>query len=78
MFSSPDTSEIWQLLIKFFSNASSGLVALISSLIDLLVILAVHGIRNSLLQHHDSKMPILLLSGFLSSMITTIQQYLEN
>ena len=49
----------------FFFNASSGLVALISSITDLLVLLAVHGNRSSLLQHHNSKLPILLLSAFL-------------
>ena len=42
-----------------------GLVALISSITDLLVRLAVHGIRSSLLQHHNSKLSILLLSAFL-------------
>ena len=46
-------------------NASSGVVALISSITDLLVLLAVHGIRSSLLQHHNSKQSILLLSAFL-------------
>ena len=40
-------------------------VALISSITDLLVRLAVHGIRSSLLQHHNSKLSILLLSAFL-------------
>ena len=49
----------------FFINASNGLVALISSITDLLVRLAVHGIRSSLLQHHNSKLSILLLSAFL-------------
>ena len=37
----------------FFINVSNGLVALISSITDLLVRLAVHGIRSSLLQHRD-------------------------
>ena len=49
----------------FFISASSGLVALISSITDLLVLLAVHGILSSLLQHHNSKLSILLLSAFL-------------
>ena len=39
--------------------------ALISSITDLLVLLAVHGILSSLLQHHNSKLSILLLSAFL-------------
>ena len=38
----------------FFINVSNELVALISSITDLLVRLAVHGIRSSLLQHHNS------------------------
>ena len=49
----------------FFISASSGLVALISLITDLLVLLAVHGILSSVLQHHDSKLSILLLSVFL-------------
>ena len=49
----------------FFINASNGFIALLSSITDLLVRLAVHGIRNSLLQHHNSKLSILLLSAFL-------------
>ena len=49
----------------FFISASSGLVVLISSITDLLVLLAVHGILSSLLQHHNSKLSILLLSAFL-------------
>ena len=48
----------------FFINVSSGIVGLISSITDLLVRLAVHGIRSSLLQHHNSKLSILLLSVF--------------
>ena len=40
----------------FFISASSGLVVLISSITDLLVLLAVHGILGSLLQHHNSKL----------------------
>ncbi len=48
-----------------FINASSGFVAFISTITDLLVLLAVHGIRSSLLQHHNSKLSILLLSAFL-------------
>ena len=48
-----------------FINASNGLVALMSSITDLLVRLAVHGIRSSLLQHHTSTLSILLLSAFL-------------
>ena len=48
-----------------FINAYSGLVALISSITDLLVLLAVHGIRSSLLQHHSSKLSIILLAAFL-------------
>ena len=46
-------------------NVSNGLVALTSSIIDLLVRLAIHGIRSSLLQHHNPKLSILLLSAFL-------------
>ena len=49
----------------FFINVSNGLVVLISSITDLLVRLAVHGIRSSLLQHHNSKLSILVLSAFL-------------
>ena len=49
----------------FFINASNGLVTLISSITDLLVRLAVHGIRSLLLQHHNSKLSILLLSVYL-------------
>ena len=49
----------------FFINASNGLVTLLSSITDLFVRLAVHGIRSSLLQHHNSKLSILLLSAFL-------------
>ena len=49
----------------FFINVSNGLVALISSITDLLVRLAVHGIRSSLIQHQNSKLSILLLSDFL-------------
>ena len=48
-----------------FINASSGLVALISSITDLYVLLAVHVIRSSFLQHHKSNMSILLLAAFL-------------
>ncbi len=43
----------------------SGFVASISSITDLFVLLAVHGIRNNLLQHHYSKLSILLLSAYL-------------
>ena len=46
-------------------NTSKGLVALISSITDLLVRLAVHDIRSSLLQHHNSKLSIRLLFVFL-------------
>ncbi len=53
----------------FFINASSGFVALISSITDLLVRLAVHGIRSSLLQHHNSKLSILLLLLLLSAFL---------
>ena len=49
----------------FFINAPCVLVALISSITDLLVLLAVHGVLNSLRQHHNSKLSILLLSLFL-------------
>ena len=49
----------------FLINASSVLVALISSITHLLVLLAVHGMCSSLLQHHNSKQSILLLSAFL-------------
>ena len=49
----------------FSVNASSGVVGSISSITDLLVRLAVLGIRSSLLQHHNSKRSILLLSAFL-------------
>ena len=40
-----------------YLNASSGLVALISSITDLLVILAVHSIRSSLDLTRFNKMP---------------------
>ena len=49
----------------FFISASSGLVALISSITDSLVLLAVHDIRSSLLQDNTSKLSIILLSAFL-------------
>ena len=49
----------------FFISAYSGLVALISSITDSLVLLAVHDIRSSLLQDNTSKLSILLLSAFL-------------
>ena len=49
----------------FFIDASNGSVPLISSITDLLVRLAVHSIRSSLLQHHNSKLSILILSAFL-------------
>ena len=49
----------------FFINASSRLVSLISSITDLLVLLAVHGFLSSLLQHHNSKLSIILPSAFL-------------
>ena len=49
----------------FFVNASSGLVDLISLITDLFVLLAVHDIRINLLQHHNSKLSILLRSAFL-------------
>ena len=49
----------------FFVSNFSGFAALISPITDLLVLLAVHGIRSSLLQHHNSNMSILLLSAFL-------------
>ena len=50
----------------FFINASSGFVGFISSITDLLdLVLAVHGIHSSLLQHHNSKLSILLLSAYL-------------
>ena len=52
-------------ICRFFSNASNGLVAKLSSITYLLVRLAVNGIRSSLLQHHSSKLPIILLSAFL-------------
>ena len=48
----------------FFISASSGWVALVSSITDLLVLLAIHGILSSLLQHHNSMLSILLLSAF--------------
>ena len=60
----------------FFISASSGLVALISSITDLLVLLAVHCILSSLLQHHNSKLSILLLSAFL--IIQDSQPYSTN
>ena len=49
----------------FFINASSGFGGLISPITDLLVRLAVYVIRSSLLQHHNPKLSILLLSDFL-------------
>ena len=42
--------------------SSSVVVALISSITDLFALLALHGIRSSLRQHHNSKLSILLLS----------------
>ena len=48
----------------FFINVSNWLVALISPITDLLVRLAVQGIRSGL-QPHNSKLSILLLSAFL-------------
>ena len=61
----------------FFISASSGLVVLISSITDLLVLLAVHGILSSLLQHHNSKLSILLLCFSYRPGFTTIQHYWE-
>ena len=49
----------------FFINASSGFVGLIYSLTDVIVLLAVHSIRSSLLQHQNSKRSIRLLFAFL-------------
>ena len=62
-----DFSKLFSLLMMcptydsccFFIQASSGLVSLVSSITDLLVHLAVHGIRSRLLQHHNSKLSIL-------------------
>ena len=45
--------------------SSSGLIALISSITDLLVLLEVHCIRCSLLQHHNSTLQIIILSAVL-------------
>ena len=50
--------------ITLSRQACSGLVAFISSITDLVFLLAVHGILSSLLQHHNSKLSILLLSAF--------------
>ena len=50
----------------FFISASSGLVVLISSITDLLVLLAVHGILSSLLQHHNSKLSIINSIGIIT------------
>ena len=49
----------------FFISVSSVLPALISSITELLVRLAVHGILSSLLRHHNSKLSVLLLPAFL-------------
>ena len=43
-------------------NSSGGFVDLFSSMTDLLVLLAVLSIRRSLLQHHNSKLSIVLFS----------------
>ena len=65
-----DFSKLWSLRMlcpKYDSCCffKSGFVASISSITDLFVLLAVHGIRSSLLQHHNSKLSILLLSACL-------------
>ena len=57
----------------FFINAFSGLVALISSITDLLVLPAIHGICSSLLQHYNSKLSVLLFSAFL--IVQDLQPY---
>ena len=49
----------------FSINASSGHVNLTYPITDLFVLLAVHGIRSNLLQHHNSKLSIVLLSAFI-------------
>ena len=49
------------------------LVGLIHSITDLLVLLAVHSIRSSLLQHHISKLSILFLSA--SVIVQNAQPY---
>ena len=49
----------------FFINASIGCVGFISSMTDLFVLLAVHCICSSLLQHHNSKLSIDIVSAFL-------------
>ena len=53
----------------FFVNASSQVANLASSITDSFVLLTVHGIRSNLLQHHNSKLSICLLSVFLSIII---------
>ena len=58
----------------FFINASSGLVALISSITDLLVLLADHGILSSLLQHHNSKLSIILLLSWKYRRLSLLMQ----
>ena len=60
----------------FFINAFRGFVALISSITDLLVLLAVRGIRSNLLQHHNSKLSILHFSC--RPRFTTMPHYCEN
>ena len=57
----------------FFINSFSGLVALISSITDLLVLPAIHGICSSLLQHYNSKLSVLLFSAFL--IVQDLQPY---
>ena len=62
-----------------FINAFSGIVSLIYSITVLFVLLTVHGIRSSLLQHHNSKLqfffPLLFLG--LSSRIHNHTALLE-
>ena len=64
---------IWSIYDSccFSINASSAFVDLISSITDLSVLVVVHGIRSTLLHHHDSKLSILLL--FLSMLFDQMQ-----
>ena len=54
-----------KVVASLLISASSGFAALISSITDLFVLLAVNDIRSNLHQHHNSKLSIILLSAFL-------------
>ena len=50
------------MTVVYLYHVSSGFVELISSLTELFVLLAVHGIQRNLLQYHDSKLSIFTLT----------------